>query len=147
MKKFQFKLDPVLKYRRHLEERARMDLAEARMVCRDIRARIQEVCLEKERMIAHLKQESREGIDACRYLDCRKFVNRLDRDLKTARAELTKQEKKVQKLRLTLKQQYIEKESLVSLKSSHAGMHKKQVETELQKSSDELVLLRRGGEV
>jgi flagellar FliJ protein len=145
VKQFQFKLDPVLKYRRHLEERARMDLAKAMMACRDIRSRIQEVCLEKERMVAHLQQESRDGIAACRYLECRNFVHRLERDLETARTQLKKQEKKVHTLRSRLKQQYIEKESLVSLKSSHAGEHKKQVEIELQKSSDELVLLRRGG--
>lgn len=147
MKQFQFKLDPVLKYRRYREEKARMDLAEARMACRDIRCRIQEVSFEKELMHGQLKQESRDGIAAGRYLACRNYVRRLDRDLETARAELEKQEKKVHALRARLKQQYIEKESLESLKSTHAGMHKKQVETELQKSSDELVLLRRGGGV
>ena len=147
MKQFRFKLDPVLKYRRYREEKARLDLAEARMVCRDIRCRIQDVCREKEQMYGQLKQESRDGIAAGRYLACRNFVRRLDRDLETARTELEKQEEKVHALRARLKQQYIEKESLENLKSSHAGMHKKQVETDLQKSSDELVLLRKGGEV
>lgn len=147
MKQFRFKLDPVLKYRRHLEEKARMDLAEASMACRDIRCRIEDICLDKEQIYGQLKQESRNGITAGRYLTCRNFVRRLDRDLETARAELEKQKKKVHELRVRLKQQYIEKESLESLKSTHAGMHKKQVETELQKSSDELVLLRKGGGV
>jgi flagellar FliJ protein len=145
VKQFQFKLDPVLKYRRFQEEQARMDLAEARLECREIRSRMEDICREKAWLQGQLKQESRNGITAGRYLDCRNFVCRLDRDLVDARKELRQQEKKVQMLRSKLKQQYIAKESLESLKSDHAGMHKKQVETELQKSSDELVLLRKGG--
>jgi flagellar FliJ protein len=145
VKQFQFKLDPVLKYRRYLEEMARIDLAEARRMCRDIRCRIEAVCHEKEQMHSRLKQESRDGIAAGRYLACQNFVLRLDRELEIAWSELEKQEKKVHGLRSRVKQQYIEKESLESLKSSHAGIHKKEVETELQKSSDELVLLRKGG--
>ncbi len=145
MKQFQFKLDPVLKYRRYQEEQARMNLAEARLVCREIRSRMEDVCREKARMHTQLKQESRNGIKAGRYLDCRNFVSRLDRDLEDARKELRKQEKKVQILISQLKRQYIAKESLESLKSTHAGMYKQQMETELQKSSDELVLIRKGG--
>ena len=145
MKQFRFKLDPVLKYRIHREKKVRMELAEARMVCRDIRSGIEDVCRDKKWMHEQLKQESRNGIVAGRYLACQNFVRRLGRELETARTELEKQEKKVHELRSRLKQQHIAKESLESLKSTHVGMHKKQVETELQKSSDEMVLLRKGG--
>ncbi len=117
------------------------------MVCREIRSRMEEVCRKKAGMQAQLQQESRSGITAGRYLDCRNFVSRLDRELADARKELRKQEKKVQMLGSQLKQQYIAKKSLVNLKSTHAGMHKRQMETELQKSSDELVLLRKGGRI
>lgn len=145
MKQFRFKLDPVLKYRIHREKKVRMELAEARMVCRDIRSGIEDVCRDKKQMHEQLKQESRNGMVAGRYLACQNFVRRLGRELETARAELEKQEKKVHELRSRLKQQHIAKESLESLKSTHVGMHKKQVETEFQKSSDEMVLLRKGG--
>lgn len=145
MKQFRFKLDPVLKYRIHREKKVRMELAEARMVCRDIRSGIEDVCRDKKQMHEQLKQESRNGIVAGRYLACQNFVRRLGRELETARTELEKQEKKVHELRSRLKQQHIAKESLESLKSTHVGMHKKQVETEFQKSSDEMVLLRKGG--
>ncbi|MCF8076803.1 MAG: flagellar export protein FliJ [Desulfotignum sp.] len=145
MKQFQFKLDPVLKYRRHQEEKARLDLAEARITCQKIRSRIEDMCCEKKQMHAQLKKDSQKGIVAGQYLACQNFVSRLDRELTFKRADLEKQEEKIQKLRSQLKQQYIKKESLEGLKTNYAGIHKKQVETELQKSSDELVLLRKGG--
>ncbi len=145
MKQFQFKLDPVLKYRRHREQKARMDLAEARMACEKIRSRFDDVWHEKKQMQAQLKKDSQEGIAAGRYLACQNFVSRLERELTSVQSDLKKQEEKVQVLRSQLKQQYIEKESLEGLKTTHAGIHKKQVETELQKSSDELVLIRKGG--
>jgi flagellar FliJ protein len=147
LKQFQFKLDPVLKYRRHQEEKARLDLAEARITCQKIRSRIEDMCREKKQMHAQLKKDSQKGMNADRYLACQNFVSRLDRELTSKRADLEKQEEKIQEFRLQLKQQYIKKESLEGMKINYAGIHKKQVETELQKSSDELVLLRKGGRI
>ena len=147
MKQFQFKLDPVLKYRRHREEKARLDLATARMTRQKIQSRIQDMCCEKKQMHAQLKKDSQKGIVASRYLACQNFVSRLDRELTSTRIDLKKQEEKIQALQAQLKQQYIKKESLEGLKTNYAGIHKKQVETDLQKFSDELVLLRKGGAI
>jgi flagellar protein FliJ len=145
VKKFEFNLETVLKYRRHQEKKAQMDLGEARKVRRDILCRIDQLVQEKNRLHDRLRKDAREGVTAGWYLAGRQFAGRLDRELNIARTDLEKQEKKIQLLRSSLEKQYIQKESLECLKTTCEQAHKKNVEHGMQKFSDELVLLTKGG--
>jgi flagellar protein FliJ len=145
VKKFEFNLETVLKYRRHQEKKAQMDLGEARMARKDILCRIDRLVREKDQIHDRLKKDAMEGMTAGWYLACRQFAGRLDQELKTAGTDLKKQEEKIEVLRSCLEKQYIKKESLECLKTTCEQTHKKNVENELQKFSDELVLLRKGG--
>jgi flagellar protein FliJ len=145
VKKFEFNLETVLKYRRYQEKKAQMDLGEARRVRRDMVCRIDHLTREKDRIHDRLKKDAMEGVTAGWYLACRQFAGRLDQELKSARTDLEKQEQKIQALRSCLEKQYVKKESLECLKTTGEQVHKKSVEDGMQKFSDELVLLRKGG--
>ena len=145
MKRFSFKLDSVLKYREHQERKARIDLSDARNAWLKARNAVDGLEEERETLVAQLRRDAVEGVEASWYMTCQNYVARLEDELKLARNKLEKQNRIVEVKRKTLKEQYMKKESLGALKSLHAQAHQKQVEFEEQKYLDEMILIKKGG--
>ncbi len=145
MKRFSFKLESVLKYREHQERKARIDLSDARNAWLETRNAVEGLVEKKEKLIAQLRQDAMEGMEASWYMTCRNYVRQLDDELQLAKNKLEKQNRIVEERRESLNKQYMKKESLGTLKSLHAQTHQKWVELEEQKQLDEMVLMKRGG--
>ena len=145
MKKFSFKLESVLKYRQHQEEKARRDLTDATNAWMETRDICDELVKKKEKLLNQLRMDAMVGMAASWYMACQNYVRQLDDELELAQHKLEKQNQIVADHRESLKKQYMEKESLDSLKSLYAQNHKAWVEQEEQKLLDEMILMKRGG--
>ena len=145
MKKFSFKLDSVLKYREHQERKARTDLSNARKEWIETQNLIEGLLRKKEEVFAQLKRDAMEGVTASWYMECQNFACRLDEELELLRRDLEKQRQIVEEKRKVLKNEYMKKESLGTLKTLFKEKHDKWVEMMEQKNLDEIILFRRGG--
>ncbi|GAB6144577.1 flagellar export protein FliJ [Desulfocicer niacini] len=145
MKKFSFKLDSVLKYRQHQEEKARRDLTDATNAWVETREVCDGLVEKKEKLLDQLRIDAMEGMAASWYMACQNYVRQLDDELEQAHNRLENQNRIVEDHRESLKKQYMAKESLDSLKSIYAQNHKTLVEQEEQKLMDEMILMKRGG--
>ena len=145
MKKFSFKLDSVLKYRKHQEEKARRDLTDATNAWIKTRDMRDELVEKKENLVNQLRVDAMEGVAASWYMTCQNYARQLDDELEKVHSKLDKQNRVVEDHRGFLKKQYMAKEALASLKSLYSQNHKTWVEEEEQKNLDEMILMKRGG--
>jgi len=145
MKRFSFKLESVLKYRKYQEKKAQMELGEARAAWMNHLNAVNALAEKKENLQGRLQKDACEGMDASWYLVCQNFASRLDNELDVAQDQLASQCRIMEERRICLENEYIKKESLDSLKSLYARQHRTQIEAEDQKSIDEMVLIRKRG--
>lgn len=144
MKRFSFRLDSILDYRRHLEKRAQRDLGNAH----NEQARTKKVAKElrdkREDISKECSDETFRGIDVPSYNLYTSFLRILNQDLEKAHMSLKQGEEKIRAHEAVLKRKSIEKKSLETLKESQFKEYKLTRERAEQKAIDELVIMRRG---
>jgi len=144
VKKFSFRLDSILDYRRHLEKRAQRDLGNAH----NEQARRKKVAKElrdkREDISKECSDETFRGIDVPSYHLYTSFLRILNQDLEKAHMSLKQGEEKIRAHEAVLKRKSIEKKSLETLKELQFKEYKLTRERAEQKAIDELVIMRRG---
>ena len=144
MKRFSFRLDSILDYRRHLEKRAQRDLGNAH----NEQARTKKVAKElrdkREDISKECSDETFRGIDVPSYHLYTSFLRILNQDLEKAHMSLKQGEEKIRAHEAVLKRKSIEKKSLETLKESQFKEYKLTRERAEQKAIDELIIMRRG---
>ncbi len=145
MKRFSFKLESVLKYRKYKEKKAQMDLSDARLAWMNHLHTVNALEEKKENLQVQIQKDTCAGMDASWYLVCQNFASKLDDELGIAQNELETRCRIMEDRRVCLENEYIKKESLDSLKSLYAQQHRIQIEAEDQKSIDEMVLIKKRG--
>lgn len=144
MKRFSFRLDSILDYRRHLEKRAQRDLGNAH----NEQARTKKVAKElrdkREDISKECSDETFRGIDVPSYNLYTSFLRILNQDLEKTHMSLKQGEEKIRAHEAVLKRKSIEKKSLETLKESQFKEYKLTRERAEQKAIDELIIMRRG---
>ena len=144
MKRFSFRLDSILDYRRYLEKRAQRDLGNAQ----NEQARRKKVAKElgdkREDISKECSDETFRGIDVPSYHLYTSFLRILNQDLEKAHMSLKQGEEKIRAHEAVLKRKSIEKKTLETLKELQFKEYKLTRERAEQKAIDELVIMRRG---
>jgi len=147
MKKFQFRLQSLLKYKRHLEQVAKQEMAKA---VADVLACEQRIAqLQQERISAtdQLDDLVEKGIGAGQFNRYRQFITAIDQTIILERNKKTKLEKILDAKRKTLKQKTIEKKSLERLRKKQEREYTHEMLREEQKNMDEIASLKTAREV
>jgi flagellar FliJ protein len=143
MKRFSFRLDSILGYRRYQEKRAQRDLFNAR---HEQAQRIQaanQLADKRTETAEACSEEGFKGIDVPRYHLYTLFLRSLNRDLDTAHLRLRQGEQEIQDKQSALTKRSVEKKSLEVLRDLKVKAYNLSVEQEEQKAMDELVILRK----
>nr|WP_320190928.1 flagellar export protein FliJ [uncultured Desulfobacter sp.] len=147
MKRFQFRLQSLLKYKRHLEQVAKQEMAKA---VADVLACEQRITqLQKERILAtdQLDALVEQGIGAGQFNRYRQFITSIDQTIILERKKKTELEKILADKRDILKQKTIDKKSLERLREKQEREYTHAMLREEQKGLDEIASLKTAREV
>ncbi|MBW1715341.1 MAG: flagellar export protein FliJ [Deltaproteobacteria bacterium] len=144
MKKFYFRLDSVLGYRRHLEKKAQRDLVNAHNEQARRKKMAKELRNKRDDISKECSDETFKGIDVSSYRLYTSFLQSLNQDLERAHTSLKQGEERVRDQQEILERKSIEKKSLEILKELQFKDYRRARERSEQKAVDELVIMRRG---
>lgn len=147
MKKFKFRLQGLLKYKGHLEQIAKQDMAQAVadvLACEQRITRLQE---EKISAADQLETLVEKGMAAGQFNRYRQFITSLDQMIMVERNRKIELEKILEAKRDILKQRTIEKKSLERLKEKQTREYTHEMLKEEQKELDEIASLKTAREV
>lgn len=141
MKKFQFSLKALLRYREHLEQIAMQELAKAQSDVNQVTAYIEEIEEEFSKARNNLEIESEKGItseELGMYID---YLNGLEQKKYEAKEVLVRLMVIVEKRRSALQTKSIEKKIIMNLKDKRRTEYVNEALKSAQSDSDEMVLL------
>ncbi|MBP8828419.1 MAG: flagellar export protein FliJ [Desulfobacter sp.] len=142
MKKFQFRLQSLLKYKRHLEQVAKQSMAQS---VADLLACEQHITeLQNDRITAtdQLDALVEKGMGAGQFNRYRQFITAVDQMIMLEHTRKTELEKILDDKRKALKQRTIEKKALERLREKQAREYTHKMLREEQKNLDEMTSLR-----
>ena len=147
MKKFQFRLQPLLNYREHLEQLAKQDMAK---VVADIAAceqRIQEHLEDGRKAAQQLDDFVAKGIDAGLFNSYRNFITSVEYLVSQENVRKKELEKILEEKREVLTKRTMEKKVLERLREKKSDEYTRQMIKEEQKILDETASVRKAREV
>jgi len=144
MKPFVFRLEKVLKYRRHLLDKARLDVSAARDRAREAREALSRLSRQRHEASKNLGREGARTMTAFRYRLHQNFLDGLDRDLDEAHVRLRKGEERVTSRERALASAHIRKKIIETLKDRQWKAHRETSARAAQKEMDDMVLINRG---
>ncbi|WP_462267436.1 flagellar export protein FliJ [Desulfobacter sp.] len=147
MKKFQFRLQSLLKYKRHLEQAAKQETAQAVADVLTCEQRITGLQKDKTSATDQLESLMEKGMVAGRFNRYREFITAVDQSIILERNKKTELEKILDDKREALKQRTIDKKSLERLREKQAREYIHEMIREEQKSLDEIASLKTAREV
>jgi len=145
MKPFSFRLDSILNYRNYLEKRARRNLANAINEYIGWEREIERLSKKRIEIAGKCSDEGLRGMDVSKYHMYRSFLQRVGDDLERANMSLKKAEEKIEEKKAALKDKSIKKKTLETLKDLQRKRYMRRLETEEQKTIDELVIMKKEG--
>ncbi|MCD6264808.1 MAG: flagellar export protein FliJ [Deltaproteobacteria bacterium] len=145
MKPFSFRLDSILNYRNYLEKRARRNLANAISEYIGWEREIERLSKKRIEIAGKCSDEGLRGMDVPKYHMYRSFLQRVSDDLERANMSLKKAEEKIEEKKSALKDKSIKKKTLETLKDLQRKRYMRRLETEEQKTIDELVIMKKEG--
>jgi flagellar FliJ protein len=147
MKRFSFRLENILKYRNHMEKRARMALLDVRNEYMGRKNRVKKLATKRTENIITCRDEATRGLDVPMYKIHQAFQQKLDHDLAIANMDLQEGKQKVKVQEKILQGESIKKMSLEALKDLQLKNYIKKLEQEEQTFMDEMVTIRKGRKV
>jgi flagellar FliJ protein len=143
MKRFSFRLDSILGYRRYQEKRAHRDLVNARHEQEQRNRAAKQLADKRMESAEACTEEGFKGMDVPRYHLYKSFLLRLNKDINKAHRKLRQGEEEIHAKQSVLKRRSVEKKSLEVLRDLKVKAYNLSIEQEEQKAMDELVILRK----
>nr|WP_321402547.1 flagellar export protein FliJ [uncultured Desulfobacter sp.] len=147
MKKFQFRLQSLLRYKCHLEQVAKQEMARAVADILACEQRITQLQNEKSSATDQLDALVEKGIGAGQFNRYRQFITGTDQTIMSERNRKTELEKILDKKREALKQRTVDKKSLERLREKQEREYTHDMLREEQKGLDEIASLKTAREV
>jgi len=144
MKRFSFRLDSLLGYRRYQEKRAQRDLVNARHEQAQRNRAAEQLADKRMEAAEACTEEGFEGMDVPRYHLYSSFLRSLNKDIHKAHLKLRQGEEDIHAKQAVLTTRSVEKKSLEVLRDLKVKAYNLSIEQEEQKAMDELVILRKG---
>ncbi len=143
MKKFKFRLDPIVRFRRYRERIALIDLAATKRKLIETTNKIQQIEQDRKTTAIEVDQRQAEGMavrDFCTYAA---YMERLYREEESGNEYLVEIENKIKEKQKVAEVERTRKKTLVRLKEIEYAEYSKKLELSEQKAADELLGLRR----
>ncbi|WP_020587774.1 flagellar export protein FliJ [Desulfobacter curvatus] len=147
MKKFRFRLESLLKYKRHLEQVAKQEMAQA--VANVLACEQRITGLQNDRISATEQLDTlvEKGMGAGQFNRYRQFITAIDQTIILERNKKIELEKILDEKRNALKQRTIDKKSLERLREKQDREYTHEMLREEQKGLDEIASLKTAREV
>jgi flagellar FliJ protein len=145
MKRFQFHLEALLNFRKHLLEQAQLEVARLRTELYASEGRIEQYENDYAATGRELEEEMAAGMDVKRYRHYTRYLSGIESKIETenlTRAQLLKHLEEKQK---QLLQHSIEKKGLENLKNRRREDYYRDLSAADQKAADETVIVRQVG--
>ena len=143
MKRFSFRLDSILGYRRYREKRAHRDLVNARREQAQTNRAAKQLADRRMEAAEACTEEGFAGMDVPRYHLYTSFLRSLNKDIRIAHLKLRQGEEELHAKQLVLTRRSVEKKSLEVLRDLKVKAYNLGIEQEEQKAMDELVIQRK----
>ena len=143
MKKFSFRLDRLLNYRKYLEKQAQKNLFNAKNEAQKREKALERLIKTRIETEKQCREEGAKGMDVPWYRIYQSFLEKSDRDVETARNRLQKGEARVKAKVAILEQKSVRKKTLEVLKDKQYKKYLYQLGKEEQKVMDELAVMGR----
>jgi flagellar protein FliJ len=143
MDRFVFRLGRVLRYREHIEKKARQELGKAREACASRERTLGEVSFRRSRAAMRCAREQEQGMEGAAYHLHRAFIQGLSSEMDEASQRLQEAKEGVKEMEKAWLRASSNKKALEKLRERQSSAHREFQEKEEQKLLDELVVLRR----
>jgi flagellar FliJ protein len=147
MKRFEFKLQSLLNYKKHLEEMARQEMARAAADVNACEQRIRELGEERENAVTSIEKLVEDGVDAQAFKMYHGFVAALEQSITEEWQRKVALDKVLDEKRSVLKQRTIDKKAMERLRERRADEFMKEMLREEQKGLDEIAALKTAREI
>lgn len=142
MKKFSFRLEKVLRYRKYLEKKAQKKLSDSMYEYQSRENSIKEIEKKQIELSSRCSDEKRKGIDVLRYQRYNLYFKKLNDDRERENIALKEAETAVQFHRSLLEKELIRKKMLEKLKEIQRDRYMECAVKDEQKQSDETAIIR-----
>ena len=142
MKRFSFRLEKVLRYRKYLETKAQIKLVDAINEYHKKENSIKMIVAKRKELADECGGEKEKGMDVARYRLYYHFFRKLNDEQEAGGLALKKTEEKVQTHRMLLTKESIKKKTLETLKEVQHGRYQEISGKEEQKMMDETAIIR-----
>jgi flagellar FliJ protein len=143
MKRFKFRLDPVIRYREYLERIAQIELARETQALIETKNRISEIEQTRRYAASELDGKQKEGIEVDRYRVFTAYLRGLRHEIESESERLIAIGKRIREKQEAVKAETIKKKTLEWLKETEHSKYLEWVNRAEQKAADELVELSR----
>ena len=146
MKRFEFKLDPVIRYRRYLERIALIDLAKSKEALVQTKKRIQETEQARKDSEKDLGSRETQGIGVGKHRIYTAYLQGLSDRIVSEDGRLVEIGKTIREKHQAVETQRIKRETLELIRQKEYDRYLRWIDKAEQKAADELVSLRRESE-
>jgi flagellar FliJ protein len=143
MKKFKFRLDPVLRYRQYREELALMELAKARQALVLSKKKIQQIQEARKGVMTDLDARQTEGLEVNRYRIYTAYLQGLGEKIESENEHLVQIGRMVKEKHETAEAERISKDTLQRVRETQYTHYLQGHDRTEQKAADELIALRK----
>ena len=143
MKRFKFRLDPVVRYREYRERIAQIDLARETQALIETRNRISEIEETRRSAASDLDAEQKEGIEVDRYQVFAAYLQGLRDEIDSESGRLIEIGKKLREKQRVVKAEMIKKKTLEWIKQNEYTKYLECMNRLEQKAADDLIGLRK----
>ncbi len=143
MKRFKFRLDPVIRYREYRERIAQIGLARETQALVESEKRISEIEQARRCTVSELDSEQKQGIEVDRHLIFTAYLQGLHDEIESERERLVEIDKRIREKQEAAKGETMKKKTLEWIKQTQYSKHLKWINRAEQKAADELIGLKK----
>jgi len=147
VKKFNFRLQPVLKYREYLENVARQEYVESYMGVKAVEEQIAQM---EQHYLDHaemVEQKTLEGISSLLFRKYNEYLDSIEKDIVLKRKEHEQLQRVLAVKQQALTKKSVERKVIERLKEKKRGEYVEEFQAEEQKRSDDISSLKKAREV
>ncbi len=146
MKKFRFSLEPLLKYRTFMEQKAKQELAEALKNLSDCEEQIKKLENDKINAMVEMDMEMAKGISSDQYRLHTSFIDSLDAMILSEEDRRIRLMKVVREKQQALAKRSVDKKAIENLKQKKKTEYLEEMTSSQQKIADEIIMVRKARE-
>jgi len=147
MKRFEFRLESLLRYKGHLEQTARREMAKAVAEVRRSEREIQSLGQDRSSSALRLESLVEKGMGAVEFKQHHSFLAAMDQMILDEKQHKRVLEKKMDKALAMLKKRTIDKKALERLREKRAKEYTREMLREEQKELDEIAGIKTAREI